>query len=457
MKKILFSLLALFLAFSLRAQQPAKGVSADRQHPTLTLDDCIRMALDCDNDYAQRRLDSVGNEINLSSAKAAFLPELSAGVGQSFSFGRSPDKTGVIIDQSTGNTSLSASANYTIFSGLRRLSALSVAKKGIELSKATLEALRDQVALNVIQMYYQVLMQEEMMAVTLAGIEQTKYTLGYTKQLVEGGRWALAKQLEIEAQLANEEVSLIDARNDLYLTRLNLALNIDYGSPDSLYIVDPDIDRLVEQARGKLIPAETVYNMALETRADIKVSHLNVDIAKKGVASAQSGYLPSFSFNAGYTNGYFFPFDKGQNLANPSFEDQIRHNGRYSIGFSLSIPIFDALKTPLAIRQAKMRVGLAKVDETRAQQALYRNITTAHANAVSASKKIEVARTSAETTKQSLEMTKAAFEAGRSTPLELEQARNRYIVAEMQAIRAKYDFVLKAAILERYVGESELR
>lgn len=451
-------LLILFVCTSIPffAQEATLQKYTAEGYPILSLPQCIQMAIDCNSEVMQRQADSTSAEIQLATAKGSFLPRLDARVGQSFNFGRAEDETGVIINHSAANTEFGVGLSYTLFSGLRRLGSMDEAKSALAYSESSLQGSKDKIALDIIGMYYQVLMQEDMFRLSELNLAQTEYHVNYTKQMVQAGKWALAKQLELEAQLANEKINLIDGRNDLFLTRLNLALNIDYGSPDSLAIVTPDIDRMVELAYTKLYPVETVYDYAMGNRAEIKAVESNLETAKQGIRIASSGFIPTLSFNAGYTTSYFHPFDEAQQQFARSFAQQLEHNGRYYLGFTLSIPIFDAMETPNAIRNAKTRYRLAEINHKIVREALYRQVVTAQANAESASKKIATAKEGARITKESLRLTEEAFEAGRATPLELEQARNRSLVAEMQLIRAKYDFVYKTAILEHYMGMSDL-
>lgn len=457
MKQTILSLILALVPVALIAQENSTQQYTPDGHPILTLQQCIKMAVECNSNFLRSQADSTSAEIQLASAKNSFLPQLNAQMGQSFSFGRAKDERGVIINHSAANTDFGVGFSYTLFSGLRRLYNMNEAKSSLLASEQTLLETKDKISLDIIGMYYQVLMQEDMLRISEFNLAQTEFHLNYTKAMVEGGKWALSKQLELESQLANEKLTLIDSRNDLFLTRLNLALNVDYGSPDSLAIVNPDIDKMVALAYSKLYPVKTVYDYAMNNRAGIKAAENNLQTAKLGIRAASSGFIPTLSFNAGYSTSYFYPFEKSQQQFISDFPTQLKHNGRYFLGFTLSIPLFDAMETPNAIRQAKVKYTLAEIHSKDVREALYRQVVTAQANATSASKKIAAATESAKIAKESLKMTEAAFEAGRATPLELEQARNRSLIAEMQLVRAKYDFVYKVAILEHYMGVTDIQ
>lgn len=456
MKKLLYFNLLFLTFFPLQAQIKGDGGTTSEGYPILSLQQCIQMAIDCSNDILQSRTDSLSAEYNLSAGIYQFLPNVTAQLGESISLGRSENSSGVIMNRSSANTEISIGATYTVFSGLRRLNDISEAKIQREASKSSLQGAKDAIAIDIIGMYYQVLMQEELYQLSVANIERTRSDLEYTKAMVEAGKWPLAKQVELEAQLSNEEVNLIDSQNELYLTRLNLALNINYRDADSLAIITPDVDNLVELAYTKLVSPEKVYQYAMENRAEIRAADRRIQAAETAISTAKTGFIPTLNLNAGYGTTFYYPFERTQQQMMEDFPTQLKNNGSWYFGFTLSVPIFDAMQTPTNIRTAEVKHILAKIDHKRTREALNRQILTARANAVTASKKIPAAKAGAETNKRSLRMTTDSFEAGRSTALELEQAKNRALQAEKQLIQAKYDFIYKASVLEHYMGTADL-
>lgn len=441
----------------LTTRRPASMKHTPEGYPVLTLDDCIRMTILASTDFHDLQVDSITAGINRRAAENRYLPTLSADLGTAANFGRRMDKSGVLVDESGGNATLGVNASYTLFDGLNRESNLATAKLTQQKGAARRQAFREKVAIDVINMYYSVLMEEDLIALSQQELEQIKYTLKYTKEMVDAGKWPRIKLVEIESQLSNKKLALVDAENNLFKVRLNLALNVDYGSADSLFIVDPQVDRLIDKARAFLLPAGDIYNEALNNRAEIKRAELGIALAEENVRAARSGYWPTVSLVAGYNNGYYYPFDEHIRNASLPFNEQIKHNARYSIGLNFSIPLFDGLRTSSKVRLAQAQVGTAKVESVRVQQAIYRSVVTARANAAYASEKIDLALKSEAKTKEAYDMAQAAYEAGRSTTLDLEQARNRYQQARIQAVQAKYDFVYKATVLEQYLGGNSLR
>ena len=90
MRKRLIIATALFLSGSLaRGQEPAKQWS---------LEECIRSAIEHNIELKQREQDQESRKVELNTSKFSWLPDLNANIGQNFDFGRSPSKSGVIVD-----------------------------------------------------------------------------------------------------------------------------------------------------------------------------------------------------------------------------------------------------------------------------------------------------------------------------------------------------------------------
>lgn len=452
MKRIFPLILILPLIF------PTLSALAQQTAPVkhLTLRQCIENGVKEYTSVKLAQADSLEAALQVNVAKNAFLPTASAGIGQEFSFGRAEDATQVLRNESASSTSFQVSASYTIFSGLRRLQDLELAKQQLAATNNNYQAVKDQATLVIVGEFYQVLMLEEMVRLADANVEQTKSTLEYTKAMVNSGKWPKSKQLDLEAQLANELVSRIDSYNDLYQSRLTLTHDISQPTPESFTLVAPEIDKLVAIATEKVYSEEQVYKVALIKRSDVLVANQNIEIAQQQRKVALTGYIPTISLNVSWGSSYFYPFNRENRIGTYNFATQFNNNNRYFIGLSLSIPIFDALNTASLVKRSNIQKLRAEANYINVIDNLQKDIRSARANAENASKKIHLAEESQRTSQESLRITQDAFEAGRSTVLELEQAKNRAFAAELQLIRAKYDFVYKTTILQHYMGEYEL-
>ena len=81
---------------------------------TIELAIALSNLLDNAIEAEQKEQEQESRKVELNTSKFSWLPDLNANVGQNFDFGRSPSKTGVIVDQNSANTSASVSLSMPI-------------------------------------------------------------------------------------------------------------------------------------------------------------------------------------------------------------------------------------------------------------------------------------------------------------------------------------------------------
>ncbi len=447
--KYLFLLVVLLGIFQKGSAQQLETIYESLHRP-MSYDECVARSVFFDSNVGRQLIDSAMVRLNLDKAKSSYLPTVQASLRKDWELGRAQDNTGTYSERSSANASFSLSASYDLFTGLRRPSLLKVAHLREAQSNAALAGLRERAELRVAGFFYNLLLQEEIIRVARLRIAQTERTLAQTRTFVESGKWPSSKINEVEAQLEADRAALIDAENAAAIIRVDLSVAVEYYGENPLQITAPNIEELIQEARAKIIPPATIYQEALARRPEIKATDFGIAAAKERIRTARTGYLPQLSLNAGYSNAYFRVLSQGQEALNQSLAEQLKHNGRFFLGITLSIPIFDAFATSQAVRQAKIDLISAQTDKIDADLGLYKEIFKAHANAVAAERTITAAGNAERAAHSSAKAVRAAFEAGRSTTFELEQAENKLLVAQIDALKAKYDFILKTIFLDLY-------
>ena len=176
-------------------------------------------------------------------------------------------------------------------------------------------------------------------------------------------------------------------------------------------------------------------------------ANYTIQKAQQDVKVARSGYYPSLSLRASFRDYYYGLFDGG----NPGFKTQLKDSYQAMIGLKLSIPIFNAFDTRNKIRRAKVGLKDAKVmlDENKLQ--LRKNIEQAYFNALTAQKKYAAEVKSESANSLSYKYVEKRYDSGRSTIFELNQSRQKWFAASENALRAKYEYLIRKKILDIYV------
>lgn len=407
---------------------------------TWNLDECITYAIDHNINVKSQRLSATQSELAVTEAKDQFLPQMQAYASQSFNFGRGLTADNTYANRNTSSFSAGANLSLPIFQGLRAIRQLSYSRTALQAQLEQVEVAKDDVTLNVISQYLQALYASEMLQVARLNLNISKAELQRRLDLHEAGRLPGLDIEEAKAQVAQDELSVTNAANDSIVARLDLAQLLNL--PDAR---DFEIAPLVDE--DELLPAaDDVFANALQYNHTIRAGRLQEQAAEKNVSVAKSGYIPTLSFSAGLGTNYY----KTSGFENEGFSAQMKHNFAKSLGFSLSIPIFNAFSTRNNVRRARLQQESIRLQNEDSYNRLYKAIVQAHTQATGAVKKLESARSAVESSEAAFEAMKVKYENDRATPIELQTAQTNYANAMAQAVQAKYERILRARILKFY-------
>ena len=131
---------------------------------TLTLKQAVEIGIKNNIDVLQADLLMQKAGVNLKQSKEYMLPDLNASLNHGKNFGRSIDPfTNGYIDQKVGYANYSASSNLLLFNGFALQNQIKANKLGYEASKEELQQAKDNLTINIILAYLQVLSAEEVL------------------------------------------------------------------------------------------------------------------------------------------------------------------------------------------------------------------------------------------------------------------------------------------------------
>ena len=411
-----------------------------------SLDSCISYAVSHNLTVKNRAVSVMSGELDIVEAKDNFLPNVSAGAQQSFSFGRGLTAEKMYANRNTSQFGWSVQMSVPLFQGLRNVRTLDYTKANYRMLVQQLESAKDDITLAVIAQYLQVLFCEELYKVSIEQLRLSEVELQRRKDLLEAGKIPELDILQAEAEVAKDELSCVTALNNKNIALLDLAQLLELKSTDDFSILPLD-----EEAMDLPLPSpQDVYDSALTDNPSILASRLGVEVANKYVRLAQSGYLPSLSFSAGLGSSYY----KTSGFDNETFGNQMRHNLSESLGFSLNIPIFDSFNTRNSIRKAKAQRLSAEIQLNEAEVQLFKAITQAHAQALAADKRLKSSLIAEKSTAKALDAMREKYNYGKANATEFEQAKTSYIQAVSESVQSKYESILRRKILQFYYTRS---
>lgn len=407
-----------------------------------SLDSCINYAIEHNLDVRSALIERYKGELNVTEAKDRFLPTLTAGAAQSWSFGRGLTAENTYANRNTSSLGWNANLSLPIFQGLSALRQLRQAQANIRTLDLQVENAKDNVTLGIMAYYLQVLYNREMLAVRREELRLSQTQLERQEALFASDKVPEVDVLQAKAQVASCEVAVVNAENDYRLALVDLTRALELDDTDGFDILPVDLD-----SNPTLLPtADEVYRNALQNNNGILAARSSVSLADHSVSLAKSGYLPTLSFNAGLGSNYYTL----SGVENPPFSHQMRDNFSKSLGFSLNIPIFDAFSTRNRVRQASAQRLSAELELQRRESDLLKTIRQAYSQAEGATAQYRAGEVAVTSAKAALDAMTDKYTYGRANATEWEQARSNYITTLSQQVQAKYEMILRTRILNFY-------
>ena len=417
-----------------------------------SLEECIQYAIKHNIELEQIAQDREASEIELNTAKNNYLPTLNASTSQNFDFGRSPSKTGVIVDQNSANTSMYLQLNVSVFDGFLTKNSIEAKKWSLKAITASLQAAKESLLINIASYYLQVLYYKELFSVTKMNLDITNELMDRTQIMVNEGKVPESLLYDVKAQLAKEEVLLIEAESNVSLALLDLTQCLDLESLEEFDfdIAIPEIENTLSEYINALLAPEYIYEIAVYEKPQIKEKQFLLISQKKNLKSIQANYYPTLNFFATYSNGYYHYYN--QEVLNISFSDQLEQNVRRTLGFTLTIPIFNRFSVRNNIRKARINIHGHQLQVDAAKKMLYKEIQQAYSNAIAAQEKYKSSCNAVEAAKEAYRYATERYDAGKSTVFEYNEAKIKYTNSLSEQAQSKYNFIFRAKILDFYFG-----
>lgn len=425
------------------------GISSVQAQEEWDLQKCIDYAIENNITIKRQQVTTQYNENLVKQAKDDRLPTLNASMSNKYNFGRSLTYDNTYKDQNSTSLSGTLSASWTLFNGMTLRKSVEKASIDLDATLLDLQKAKDDITLSITAGYLEILFAEAIQTVTEANIEVSKQQIERTQQLVDAGSAARGTLLEIESQLAQEELTLAKNKNSVQLAYLTLFQLLDLPATKSFEIEKPQLPDL--KANLTMMHALDVYNTAVNTRPEIKAAQLRVKSAEKQLEIAKGYLYPSLSFGASYYNGYNNQYTDNNDVK-ISFSDQLKNNRQSNLGLTLSIPIFNNFEVKNNISNKQLQIDDYKYQLIQANNELRKEIETGYTNAVAALNRYIAAEKAVSSTKEAYRYAEEKFSVGMINSVEYNESKSDLTDAQSELLQAKYSYIFRTKILDFYNG-----
>jgi len=448
----------------------------------LTLQQAIQMGIANNINVNQSDLLSQKANITFKQSKAAMLPNLNATANQGINQGRTNDPiTNAFINQNINYSSYGASSSVVLFNGLALQNNIKANSLGYEASKMELQQAKDNLTINIILAYLNVLSAEDILANSRNQQDVTSNQVDRLNILNQSGAIPPSQYYDLKGQYANDQITVVDNQSALETAKLDLSqlLNIPYEK-------SMEVERLPDDAFniGYVAEPDKIYDTALQRFAQVKAVHFRTESAQKNIRAIQGQLYPTLllSGNIGtnyssaltqslfvnsvdvpsttdyvIVNGSQVPVITKQsnyNTQKVTFNNQLSNNLASSVNLGLSIPIFNGSQVRSRVKLAKIDLKNSELVEQNTKTVLQQSIERAYVNLTNTSDKYKILLDQVQSFSESFRSAEIRFNAGAITSVDYLIAKNNLDKTNTNLIISKYDFVLRAKILDYYQGKA---
>ena len=431
--KVLSTLSCFFIFISIQAQQ------------IWSLEDCIDYALKNNISLKQSELNIELNKNEYFQSKMELLP--SVNISNSFNNNRGRyinPFTNEFDEEVSSSLNLSYNSNFSLFNGFKNINQIKKAANESLKSIYDLESAQNDLISSIALSYLQILFNEELYQTSESQLDLTKNQENRIKTLVEAGSIAQGELLNIQSQLALEEQQLIQAENQLNLSKLQLAQLLELNQYENLNVLKLDIKVPIFKIQNNI---NTDYAIALNTQSSIKSSELQINSAIYDLKIAKANYLPNLSIGHRISTLYL---DNVDDMF--TFNEQLENNQQSAIYLSLNIPIFNKWSVRNSVAQSKIQIENSQLNAQQAKNQLRKNMEQAYADQLAAYKKYQATQKAVIAFKEAFTYINERYELGMVNSYEFNESKNKLISAESDELRAKYDLIFKVKLYEFYTS-----
>ncbi len=398
----------------------------------LTLDEAVRVALANNREIlvAMEKIKEARQRVR--EAKAGYLPT----VDLSGTYTRLSEVPSMSIPD-YGSIEVGKADNYmsklTFSQPLYTSGSLNYANKGASLyyqkSEEDLRNVQSKVTLEVKKAFYTYLLAEENVEVTEAALDQSRRHLAIVEGLFKVGVVSKFDLLRTRVEVANLKPDLIQARNNLRLSRESLANLLSLSSTSLKLEGELSFEPLK-------ISLEEAIDRALKERSDLKNLKLQKEMSEVALKLAEVQNKPTLALVGNYQ------------YQNPS-HGKDEWGEEWNLNLVLSIPLFDGWANRARVAQRRSQIKQIDLSLRGLEAGIDLEIKKAFWDLEASEERIYAQEKNIEQAEEALSIADVRYKSGAITNLEVLDAQLALTRVRLGYLKALYDHNVARAELEK--------
>lgn len=437
------------LIASTRLLGSPEKTTTDRQYSLL---DVILGGLDQNLGLLSQSKDVELSQQEYRQAKSNYLPSLTANA----SLNKVQEEAGLAPFRPEYSTDGSLVLQQTLFSPDANLS-IGVQRNLQLAEQSNLDAAQLDAVLQGSSLYFSALLNKVNVQIQNQNLQLTRENLKIAEQNYQAGQAGKTDVLRFRSQMAQNTQTLVESINALEQSYLDLKQFLNNPMELDIEVMDAVLGEGVFESYNYQQIADILDNpqyrkpfvgfLIEEARRNAPeleaLAYAFSAVEKDYNRNALGRLLPTVALQASY-NQNFNQWGQGSIDPDP--------DGFYSLGLNVRLPLFNQFRTELNRQSARIRLDQIELDRENLNLSISRNVNQGVLNLINQMANIKLSEVSASAAEEALELVRTAYGEGAVNIIQLIDAQNNFLQAQLAQAGATYNFLITAIQLERFIG-----
>ena len=426
-------------------------LSAQAQGSTsMSLKDCMNYAVS--NSTKVRIQQAATGDAQLARRDAilsVFTPQISASTYAYYNFGRAIDpETNTYINTTSFHNSYSVSAGYTIFDGFEAVNNLKITKTSLAMGYSQEEQVEADICLATMEAYYNAVYYSKIVDIYTSQVQTAESSLELVRKQEALGVKGYADVVQTEADLADRQYTLINAKNMLGDAMITLQ-DVMFWPLDSTLVIDTEFADTDALALDSDADIQQIIDYAQRNMPSAQIAFGTMDNARLELKTAKWKLLPTLEFYAGWSTTYYeYP---GIRETDP-FRTQFGNNGGEYVELALTFPIFNRLKAWSNISRKKNAYAKASAEYDQKMRDIEAEVRRAVQDRDGAAAAYLQAQRKSEVQEEAWHLNSRKYEQGLISGIEYQTATDNWLAASTDRLNSMFKYLIKKSVVEYYGG-----
>ena len=399
------------------------------------------------------------SEQDVKTSKSQYYPDINANLNGAYidpkiaeiSNGENPEFA------TSGNLSL----NQVIYSE-QATANISIQKHVLNAQKEDFNSFQLDALLNASMSYFNALILKTNVNIQSRNLQLTKQNLELANENLKLGASGKSDVLRYKSQLAQNTLSMIEARNSLNQAyfQINELLNNPISNKieiqdtiiNSWTYGDESYDYLMSALDDPVKRAKLIDFFIIEAERnapELKSINYNTEVVRRIYRLNDKGrFIPTVALQGKYN----YLFSKSGTGAESPEGYPIAPDGTYNIGVNVSLPIFQQNIRNIDRQYSKIQEEQLNIQKEYLELTIEKNINDIVLDLNNEIANIEISSVNLDFAKESLELSQNEYRNGAIPVIQLIDAQNNYLQAYSDNATAKYNYLLVSMYLQRAIG-----